>query len=166
MLSQIKPPPPLENLLKTEPEKLRRLRHTCAHILAMAVQKLFPETKVTIGPTTDTGFYYDFDRKEPFTPEEDLEQINLEMKRLIKANLPVIREEVNREQIRGEIQQLNEPYKWEILDKIPATEPITRYFIGSPDMGRTNHPEVEPSLISPAVIPPKNFGGIYVPDRT
>ncbi len=156
MLSQINPPPPLENLLKTEPEKLRRLRHTCAHILAMAVQKLFPETKVAIGPTTDTGFYYDFDRKEPFTPE-DLEQITLEMKRLIKANLPVIREVVNREQIRGEIQQLNEPYKLEILDKIPATEPITRYFIGSPDMGRTGHPEVEPSLISPVVIPPQEF---------
>jgi threonyl-tRNA synthetase len=100
MLSQINHPNSEENLLKTDPEKLRRLRHTCAHILAMAVQKLFPETKVTIGPTTDTVFYYDFDLKAPFTPEE-LGQITNEMKRIIKANLPVIREEVNREQIRG-----------------------------------------------------------------
>ncbi len=156
MLSQINHPNSEENLLKTDPEKLRRLRHTCAHILAMAVQKLFPETKVTIGPTTDTGFYYDFDRKAPFTPEE-LAQITNEMRRIIKANLPVIREEVNREQIRAEIQQLNEPYKLEILDSIPETETITRYFIGSPDMGRTGHPGVEPSLISPVVIAPQEF---------
>ncbi|QJB24511.1 threonine--tRNA ligase [Limnospira fusiformis] len=156
MLSQINRPTSEENHSQRDGEKLRRIRHTCAHILAMAVQKLFPETKVAIGPTTDTGFYYDFDRKEPFTPE-DLGQITKEMKRIIKGNLPVIREEVNREQIRAEIEKLNEPLKLEILDSIPETETITRYFIGSPDMGRTNHPEVEPSLISPVVIPTQEF---------
>ncbi|MGI0484214.1 hypothetical protein ACN4EK_02185 [Pantanalinema rosaneae CENA516] len=56
----------------TSAEMLRRLRHTCAHVLAMAVQTLFPETKVTIGPWTDTGFYYDFDRQTPFTPKESM----------------------------------------------------------------------------------------------
>ncbi|MEO1444893.1 MAG: threonine--tRNA ligase, partial [Cyanobacteria bacterium J06635_11] len=60
--------------------QLVRLRHTCAHVLAMAVQTLFPETKVTIGPYTDTGFYYDFDRADPFTPE-DLKLIEAEMRR-------------------------------------------------------------------------------------
>lgn len=114
---------------QTSTETLLRIRHTCAHVLAMAVQTLFPETKVTIGPWTDTGFYYDFDRPEPFSPD-DLVQIEAEMRRIIRANLPIIREVVDREQIRAEIEQLNEPYKLEILDSIPANEPITRYFIG------------------------------------
>ncbi|MEO0539115.1 MAG: threonine--tRNA ligase, partial [Cyanobacteria bacterium P01_A01_bin.123] len=113
-------------------EQLARLRHTCAHVLAMAVQTLFPETKVTIGPCTDTGFYYDFDRADPFTPE-DLKQITKKMRRIIGQNLPIIRETVDRDAIRAEIEQLNEPYKLEILDSIPPDEPITRYYIGCPD---------------------------------
>lgn len=113
-------------------ETLLRIRHTCAHILAMAVQTLFPETKVAIGPWTDTGFYYDFARTAPFTTD-DLTQIATEMRRIIKANLPIIREVVDLEQIRGEIESLNEPYKLEILDSIPADEPISRYFIGCAD---------------------------------
>ena len=63
-LSQSDPAEPL-----SQAETLLRMRHTCAHLLAMAVQRLFPETKVTIGLWTDTGFYYDFDRKQPFTPK-------------------------------------------------------------------------------------------------
>jgi len=117
---------------QTSAETLLRIRHTCAHVLAMAVQTLFPETKVTIGPWTDTGFYYDFDRQTPFTPD-DLIQINTEMRRIINANLPIIREVVDREQIQAEIEQLSEPYKLEILDSIPAEEAITRYFIGFVD---------------------------------
>jgi threonyl-tRNA synthetase len=130
-------------------EHLARLRHTCAHVLAMAVQTLFPETKVTIGPCTDTGFYYDFDRAEPFTPE-DLKRITTEMRRIIGANLPIIRETVERDDIRAEIERLNEPYKLEILNSIPADEPITRYYIGCPDSLPTT---VEPSLFNP---PPAN----------
>jgi len=102
-------------------KQLERIRHTCAHILAMAVQKLFPETKVTIGPVTETGFYYDFDRKEPFTPE-DLNIIQTEMRRIIQANLPIICEVVEREEIKAEIEQLGEPYKLEILAKIPPCD--------------------------------------------
>ncbi len=119
-------------LNQTSAETLLRLRHTCAHVLAMAVQTLFPETKVTIGPWTDTGFYYDFDRQIPFTPD-DLTRIETEMRRIINTNLPIIQEVVDREQIRAEIEQLHEPYKLEILDSIPADEPITRYFIGCVD---------------------------------
>lgn len=117
---------------QTSAEMLRRLRHTCAHVLAMAVQTLFPETKVTNGPWTDTGFYYDFDRQIPFTPD-DLTRIETEMRRIINANLPIVREVVDREQIRAEIEQLHEPYKLEILDGIPTDAPITRYFIGCAD---------------------------------
>ena len=135
-------------------EHLKRIRHTCAHVLAMAVQRLFPDAKVTVGPWTETGFYYDFDCPTPFTPE-DLERIEAEMRSIIRADLPIIQETVGREAIKAEIEQLNEPYKLEILDGIPEGEIITRYFIGCPDSGRTNHPEVEPSLIDPVVIPPQ-----------
>ena len=86
MVSQVSGPQSATNSSARNLEQLARLRHTCAHVLAMAVQTLFPETKVTIGPCTDTGFYYDFDRAAPFTPE-DLERIEVEMLRIIRANL-------------------------------------------------------------------------------
>ena len=113
---------------------------------------------MTIGPTTDNGFYYDFDRKQAFTPE-DLSKIEVEMRRIIQANLPVIREVVEREQIRAEIAQSGEPYKLEILDSIPVGETITRYFIGSPDAGKLSDAIVnlEPSLIEPIALPPNKY---------
>jgi threonyl-tRNA synthetase len=132
-----------ESLQPQNQENLARLRHTCAHILAMAVQKLFPGTKVAIGPVTETGFYYDFDSPVSFTPE-DLEKITKQMRRIIKANLPIIREEVQREEILAEITTLGESYKAEILARIPADDIITRYFIGSPDAGV----QPEPSLFT------------------
>jgi len=141
---------------QTSAEALLRIRHTCAHVLAMAVQSLFPETKVTIGPWTDTGFYYDFDRQTPFTPD-NLIQIATEIRRIINANLPIVREVVDREHIRAEIEQLHEPYKLEILDSIPADEPITRYFIGCAD---TLQGVAEASLfhISPDTLIQKQMG--------
>jgi threonyl-tRNA synthetase len=154
MVSQLTKTP----LQIANPEKLERIRHTCAHVMAMAVQILFPETKVTIGPTTDTGFYYDFDRPQPFTPE-DLSKITKQMRLIIKANLPIIREEVDREEIKAEIEQLEESYKLEILDSIPQGETITRYYIGSLDGGRLSDVGEklkdalpEPSLIKPVKI--------------
>jgi threonyl-tRNA synthetase len=99
--------------------------------MAMAVQKLFPDAKVTIGPATETGFYYDFDRKEAFTPA-DLKAITKEMKRIIKGNLPLVRQELPREVMAAEIAELNEPYKVELLAAIPEGPPISRYFIGDP----------------------------------
>ena len=149
MVSQVSRPQSATSPLASDAEQLARLRHTCAHVLAMAVQTLFPETKVTIGPCTDTGFYYDFDRAEPFTPD-DLKRITTEMRRIIRANLPIIRETVERENIRTEIEHLNEPYKLEILDSIPTDEAITRYYIGCPDSLPVT---VEPSLFNP---PPVN----------
>lgn len=121
-----------ETLQQLDNQKLVRIRHTCAHILAMAVQKLFPGTKVATGPVIETGFYYDFDSLVSFTPE-DLDTIAGEMRRIIQANLPIIREEVSREEIQAEITRLDESYKLEILERIPPDEVITRYFIGSPD---------------------------------
>ena len=123
-----------EDLQEKDTQQLERIRHTCAHIMAMAVQKLFPGTKVAIGPVTDTGFYYDFDCPVSITTD-DLGKIETQMRRIIKSNLPIIREEVEREEIKQEILALNEPYKLEILERIPEQEIISRYFIGSPDAG-------------------------------
>ena len=128
--------PQFQEGLKKDSQQLERIRHTCAHIMAMAVQKLFPGTKVAIGPVTDAGFYYDFDCPVSITTD-DLSKIEAEMRRIIKDNLPIIREEVEREAIRKEIAELNEPYKLEILERIPEQEIITRYFIGIPDANKT-----------------------------
>ena len=132
MVSQLSRPLPSDRIAPGDPQRLLRLRHTCAHVLAMAVQRLFPETRVTIGPSTETGFYYDFDRAIAFTPD-DLNRIEAEMRQIIRANLPIVRETVDRDELRAEIAQLHEPYKLEILDGIPPDEPVTRYYIGCPD---------------------------------
>ncbi|CAN7012122.1 unnamed protein product [Brassica rapa subsp. trilocularis] len=109
-------------------DKLLKIRHTCAHVMAMAVQKLFPDAKVTIGPWIDNGFYYDFDM-EPLT-DKDLKRIKKEMDRIISRNLPLLREEVTREEAQKRIMAINEPYKMEILESIKE-EPITVYHIGN-----------------------------------
>ncbi|UKO99690.1 threonine--tRNA ligase [Nostoc sp. UHCC 0870] len=132
-------------------DQLTRIRHTCAHIMAMAVQQLYPGTKVATGPVTETGFYYDFDCPVSITPD-DLEKIAAEMRRIVKANLPIIREEVERVEIRAEIAELNEPYKLEILERIPPQETITRYFIGSPEIGKP-----ESSLFVSEIQPANNY---------
>lgn len=108
-------------------EQLLRIRHTCAHVMAMAVQKLYPDAKVTIGPWIENGFYYDFDM-EPLT-DKDLKRIKKEMDRIIGRNLPLVREEVSRDEAKSRIMAINEPYKMEILDSI-REDPITIYHIG------------------------------------
>ncbi|KAI4308472.1 hypothetical protein L6164_031548 [Bauhinia variegata] len=108
--------------------RLLRIRHTCAHVMAMAVQKLYPDAKVTIGPWIENGFYYDFDM-EPLT-DKDLKRIKKEMDRIISKNLPLVREEVSRDEAHRRIMALNEPYKIEILESIKE-EPITIYHIGN-----------------------------------
>ncbi|KAJ0052556.1 hypothetical protein Pint_01890 [Pistacia integerrima] len=106
---------------------LLRIRHTCAHVMAMAVQKLYPEAKVTIGPWIENGFYYDFDM-EPLT-DKDLKRIKKEMDRIIGRNLPLVREEITRDEAQRRILAINEPYKMEILESIKE-DPITIYHIG------------------------------------
>ncbi|KAI9177834.1 hypothetical protein LWI28_019814 [Acer negundo] len=108
-------------------EKLLRIRHSCAHVMAMAVQKLYPDAKVTIGPWIENGFYYDFDM-EPLT-DRDLKRIKKEMDRIIGRNLPLIREEVSRDEAERRITTIKEPYKMEILESIKE-DLITIYHIG------------------------------------
>lgn len=110
-----------------ESEQLKRIRHTFSHVMAMAVQRLFPKAQVTIGPWIDYGFYYDFDNPESFT-EKDLKAIKKEMIKIINKDLPVIREEVSREEAKKRIEGLGEPYKLEILEDLE--EPITLYHLG------------------------------------
>jgi len=109
-----------------DPEALPLLRHDAAHVMAEAVQELFPGTQVTIGPAIDTGFYYDFARDRPFTPE-DLEKIEKRMAEIVRENKPFRREEVSREEARRRFAEMGETYKLEILDQIPENEPVTLY---------------------------------------
>ncbi|MDJ0579519.1 threonine--tRNA ligase [Crocosphaera sp.] len=111
----------------SESDKLKRIRHTTSHVMAMAVQKLFPKAQVTIGPWTETGFYYDFDVPEPFT-DKDLKAIKKEMIKIIKKKYPVVLEEVSPEEAKKRITELKEPYKLEILEGLEP--PITLYHLG------------------------------------
>jgi threonyl-tRNA synthetase len=111
----------------SESPQLLKIRHSMSHVMAMAVQKLFPTAKVTIGPWTETGFYYDFDNPEPFT-EADLKAIKREMAKLIGRRLPLERVAVSRAEAEAKIRAQNEPYKLEILEGLQ--EPITLYTLG------------------------------------
>ncbi len=111
----------------SESETLLKIRHSMSHVMAMAVQKLFPNAQVTIGPWTETGFYYDFDNPDPFT-EADLKAIKKEMAKIIGRKLPLERIDVSREEAERRIKAQNEPYKLEILERLE--EPITLYTLG------------------------------------
>jgi len=100
------------------PEGLEVLRHSSAHLMAQAVKRLFPETQVTIGPVVENGFYYDFKRDTPFTPE-DFERIEAEMKKITKADFKVTREEMPKEQAIALFREMGEHYKCEIIAGIP-----------------------------------------------
>ena len=108
------------------PEGLEVLRHSVSHVLADAVQRLFPGTQVTIGPATDQGFYYDFVRDEGFTPA-DLKAIEKKMRQIVKANHPLEREVVTRDEARELFESMGESFKCEILDSIPEDDTITLY---------------------------------------
>ncbi len=108
---------------------LETLRHSAAHVMAKAVQRLFPGTKVTIGPHIENGFYYDFDRKEPFT-EDDLAKIEAEMKKIVDANEPFIRHEISRNDALAMFDKMGESYKVELINSFPADSTITYYTTG------------------------------------
>jgi threonyl-tRNA synthetase len=100
------------------PDGLEVLRHSCAHLMAQAVQRLFPGTEITIGPVIDNGFYYDFKRPEGFTPD-DLQRIEQTMRAIVAENLPVSREELPREEAVQLFAGMGEHYKVEIIRGIP-----------------------------------------------
>ncbi len=143
----------------SESESLKKIRHTTSHIMAMAVQKLFPKAQVTIGPWTENGFYYDFDNPDAFT-EKDLKTIKKEMIKIINRKLPVVREEVSREEAKNRIEELGEPYKLEILDSI--SEPITLYHLGEEWWDLCAGPHLESTgEINPKAIELESVAGAY-----
>lgn len=105
-------------------DELRTLRHSASHVLAQAVKRLFPDTKLAIGPAIDTGFYYDFDTATPFTTE-DLEKLEAEMKKIVKENLKIERFELDRQEALA--LMADEPYKLELIRELPDDAVISFY---------------------------------------
>lgn len=152
---------------------LLKIRHSSAHVMAMAVQQIFKEAQVTIGPWIDNGFYYDFYFPETTDPEtgetvparklsdQDLKQIKKAMDKIISKDYPITREEVSREEAERRIAEINEPFKREILDGI-KTEPITIYKIGEEWWDLCAGPHVESTGQLPKkAIALQNVAGAY-----
>ncbi|MBW8312586.1 MAG: threonine--tRNA ligase [Rhizobium sp.] len=119
----------LEIVTDKHPDALDVLRHSTAHLLAQAVQRLYPGAQVTIGPVIDNGFYYDFAYERPFTPE-DLPAIEAEMLKIVKEALPVTRSVKSRDEAVAFFKGLGEHYKAEIIESIPANEDLSLYTQG------------------------------------
>ena len=143
----------------SENEQLLKIRHSMSHVMAMAVQKLFPEAQVTIGPWTESGFYYDFDNPDPFT-EADLKAIKKEMGKIIGRRLPLERIEVSREEAEAKIRAQKEPYKLEILSGLQ--EPITLYTLGDQWWDLCAGPHVENTReLNPKAFELESVAGAY-----
>ena len=141
-------------------EQLANMRHSLAHILAHAVQDIYKDVKFGVGPVIDNGFYYDFDNPKPFT-DKDLKVIQKEMAKIINCKLPVVREEVSREEAEKRIREINEPYKLEILTNIKQ-EPITIYHLGNQWWDLCAGPHLEnTSEIDPKAIALESVAGVY-----
>jgi len=110
-------------------EGIEAIRHDTTHIMAMAVQKLFPGTKIAIGPAIKDGFYYDFSRKEPFTPE-DLEKIEKKMRQIVEDDEPTRREVWERKKAKDHYNKIGEDYKVKLVDSIPEDQEVSIYYHG------------------------------------
>ena len=113
----------LSIVTEKDPAALEVVRHSTAHLLAMAVQAIYPKAQVTIGPVIEDGFYYDFAFERPFTPE-DLEKFEAKMKEIAAADLKVTRRVMERDAAVALFQSMGEKYKAEIIASIPSNEPI------------------------------------------
>jgi threonyl-tRNA synthetase len=118
-----------EILTRESPHALEVIRHDASHVLAQAVQELFPGTQVTIGPAIEDGFYYDFARDTPFTPD-DLPKIEARMHEIVKAALPTRREVWPRDKAVAHFQEMGEKYKAELIASIPSNEDVSLYWHG------------------------------------
>ena len=117
-------------ITRDTPEGSEILRHDAAHVMAEAVKELYPETQVTFGPATETGFYYDFARSEPFTPE-DLARIEERMREIVRRDEPIRREVWDRDKAVAFFDGIGERYKAEYIGEIPADEDISLYRQGN-----------------------------------
>ncbi|HEX3485981.1 MAG TPA: threonine--tRNA ligase [Micropepsaceae bacterium] len=119
----------LRIITRKDPEALELIRHDAAHVLAMAVQELFPGTQVTIGPAIEDGFYYDFAREEPFHPD-DLPKIEAKMREIVARDLPTRRTVWPRDEAIRHFEEIGEKYKAELIRDLPAGDEITVYYHG------------------------------------
>ncbi|MBM6596010.1 threonine--tRNA ligase [Microvirga pudoricolor] len=119
----------IEFLNREDPRALELIRHDAAHVLAEAVQELFPGTQVTIGPVIENGFYYDFARNEPFTPE-DFPAIEAKMREIIARDRPFTKEVWSRDKAKSIFKDKGEDYKLELIDAIPEGQDLKIYFQG------------------------------------
>ena len=119
-----------------------KLRHTCAHVMAQAVQELWPQVKVTIGPAIDNGFYYDFDKKEPFS-DEDLKAITKKMRNIINKKPAITMEEWSRDKALDYFRSKNETYKVELIEGFDPNESITVYKTGNEWLDLCKGPHVD-----------------------
>ena len=117
-------------ITRNDPEALELIRHDCAHVLAEAVQDLFPGTQVTIGPVIENGFFYDFQRTEPFHPE-DLPKIEARMREIIERDAPFTKEVWSREKAKAFFSEKGETFKVELVDAIPDGEEVRIYQQGT-----------------------------------
>lgn len=153
-------------------DQLLRIRHSSAHVMAMAVQQIYPEAQVTIGPWIDNGFYYDFYFPETTDPEtgetipsrklsdSDLKAVKKAMDKIISKNYPITREEVSREEAARRINEIQEPFKLEILERLE--EPITLYHIGDEWWDLCAGPHVESTgKIPKKAVALQNVAGAY-----
>ncbi len=115
-----------DGVVKEIEDDISVIRHTCSHVLAQAVKRLYPETKLAIGPSIDNGFYYDFDREGGFTPE-DLEALEKEMKKIIKENLKISTYTKPRAEAIEFMKEKDEPYKVELIEDLPEDASISFY---------------------------------------
>jgi threonyl-tRNA synthetase len=116
----------IEFVARDDPRALELIRHDAAHVLAEAVQELYPGTQVTIGPVIENGFYYDFARNQPFTPE-DFPAIEKKMREIVARDKPFTKREVSREEAKAFFRDKGENFKVELVDAIPTGEPIKLY---------------------------------------
>jgi threonyl-tRNA synthetase len=129
---EVTDPSALKIIRDNEPEGLEVIRHSTAHVMADAVQRLFPGTKVTIGPSIDDGFYYDFDKPGGSFSEEDLAKIEETMRNIIAEDTPFRREVIARPAALDLFRQMNETYKVDIIERRPQDEELTLYRHGKP----------------------------------
>lgn len=119
----------VEFIVPDSPEGLHAIRHTAAHVMAQAIQHLFPDVKFAIGPAIDKGFYYDLDSEHVFTPE-DLAAIEKEMAKIVKQNLPLVRSEISRAEALAMFEAKEEKYKVELINDLPEDAIISIYTQG------------------------------------
>ncbi|AGA64638.1 Threonyl-tRNA synthetase [Liberibacter crescens BT-1] len=117
----------IELITRDDTKALELIRHSCAHVMAEAIQELWPETKLAIGPVIDNGFYYDCEKKEPFTPE-DLPKIEKQMRKIIESNKCFRKEIWSHQKVKNFFYEKGEIYKLEILEMIPKNQDISIYF--------------------------------------